>query len=421
MDTKMDTKRPGLSVLKRLINKEHGSGTIGSAGSVKNIPRLSTGSLSFDRALGGGIAVGRTTIFAGDESSGKTTNALRVIGLAQNICANCYRPVKDLSVSEVVDSEGDTYWSAEGKCDCFSRGIFKPIKYDDEKESDFKKRLERYKENSYEEFSVVFFDPEGTFDKVWAAKLGVDIRRLLYVQAETTEEVCDIYESLVRTGEIDLFVLDSIAAMTPSAEIENSLAEWQQGLQARLMNKFIRKVLSSITSVMKSKGRAPTHIWINQFREKIGGSSFGDNRVMTSGKGQLFFASTIVNFWTSKWTKEEQDKDIFGKDLMSEIGTRVKVSYKTEKNKTAPAKQMGSYYMWIAGDNAGEIDELKYVIGMASKLNMYREVGEGSNKTWYVGNEKYTRKKDAMARIEEPATFEKLRKILLDRILDGKI
>lgn len=412
---------PTLSVLKKLINKEHGSGTIGNAGLIRNIARLSTGSLAFDRALGGGIPVGRCSIFCGDESSGKTTNALRIAGLAQNICSNCYRPVKDLVVSEFIDSEGDTYWESEGKCDCFNRGIFKPKQYVKEKDSDFKKRLEGYKENSYSEFRVALFEPEGTFDRDWAIKLGVDLRRLLYVQAETTEELCDIYDALIRTGEVDLFILDSIAAMTPSAEIENSLVEWQQGLQARLINKFIRKILASITFVLKEKGKAPTHIWINQYREKIGGSSFGNNRVMTSGKGQLFFASIIVNFWTSKWTKEEQDKDILGDDLSSEIGTRVKVSFKTEKNKTAPPKQSGSYYMWVADDKSGQVDELKYVIGMASKLGMYREEGEGTKKIWYVGNEKYTRKKDAIARIEEPATFVKIRQILLERILNGKV
>jgi RecA/RadA recombinase len=412
---------PTLSVLKKIINKEHGSGTIGNAGLIKNIARLSTGSLAFDRALGGGVPVGRATIFVGDESSGKTTNALRTAGLAQNICSNCYRLVKDLVVSEFVDSEGESYWGAEGKCDCFNRGIFKPKQYENEKDSDFKNRIERYKDNSYSEFRVVLFDPEGTFDKDWAIKLGVDIKRLLYVQAETTEELCDIYEALIRTGEIDLFILDSIAAMTPSAEIENSLVEWQQGLQARLINKFIRKILSGITSILKSNGKAPTHIWINQYREKIGGSSFGDNRVMTAGKGQLFFASAIVKFWTSKWTKEDQDKDIFGKDLASEIGTHVKVNFKTEKNKTAPPKQSGSYYMWVADNKAGQVDEIKYVIGMASKLGMYREEGDGTNKIWYVGNEKYTRKKDAIARIEEPATFTKLRKMLLDKILNGTV
>lgn len=414
---------PTLSVLKKLINKEHGSGTIGNAGLIKSIARLSTGSLALDRALGGGIPVGRGSIFGGDESSGKTTNALRTAGLAQNICANCYRPVKDLVVSEFTDSEGEIYWGAEGKCDCFNRGIFKPKQCANEKDSDFKKRIEGYKENSYSEFRVALFEPEGAFDSDWAVKLGVDLRRLLYVQAETTEELCDIYDALVRTGEIDLFILDSIAAMTPSAEIESSLVEWQQGLQARLINKFIRKVLASVTFVLKEKGKAkaPTHIWINQYREKIGGSSFGDNRVLTSGKGQLFFASVIVKFWTSKWTKEDQDKDIFGKDLVSEIGTRVKVSFKTEKNKTAPPKQSGSYYMWVANDKAGKVDELDYVIGMASKLGMYREEGEGTKKTWHIGNEKYTRKKDAIARIEEPATFMKIRQILLERILNGKV
>jgi len=408
-----------LSVIKKLVNKEHGSGTIGNAGNIRKMDRLSTGSLAFDRSLGGGIPVGRTTILAGDESSGKTTNAIRVIGLSQNICANCYRPVKNISVSEMIDSEGEVFYGAEGHCDCYNRGIFKPKQLDDEKDSDFKKRLELYSENSYEEYRVAFFDPEGTFDREWAVKLGVDLRRLLYVQADTTEEVCDIYEALLRTGEVDLFVLDSIAAMTPAVELEESFEKWQQGLQARLVNKFVRKVLSGITYVLKRRGKAPTQIWINQFREKIGGSSFVDNRIMPGGKGQRFLASVIVYLWTSKWTKETQDKEL-GKDMESEIGTHVKMNFKVEKNKTAPPKQSGSYYMWLAGEKAGNIDEFKYVIGMASKLGMYREEGEGVNKKWFIGNEKYERKKDALTRMEEPATFSKLRGIILERILNGQ-
>ena len=402
------------------INKTHGKGSVSSARVIRRIPRISVGSLSFDRALGGGLAVGRVTIFAGEESSGKTTNALRAGGIAQKLCRNCYRQVDIQEFEEVDDGEGGVEGVPVAECDCYKSGLFKPMQYADEKVHDFKARLKGYEDNSYEEFRVALVDPEGTFDIDWGEKLGLDIDRLLYVKLDTAEETIDGYDALHRTGEVDMFILDSLAAMTPSEEVEASTENWQQGLQARLLGKFARKMVSSQSSVIKSFGRHPTHLWINQLRQKIG-VSFGDNSVLPGGMAQKFASSTTVRMWASKWEREKRDEDLVAA-LQTESGVRVRMNMKTLKNKTAPAFQTGSYNMHVVGENAGHVDEMDYVIAMAKKFGLYREEGEGSGKKWYVGNDEvFKRKSEAMARMMEPKTFAVMRKIVLDKLLGNVV
>ena len=408
-------RNKALKALKQAVNKKHGIGTMSNASVVMHIPRLNTGSMSFDRALGGGIPIGRTTIFRGSESSGKTTNAYRVIGLAQNLCANCYRPVDNLKVTW---NEIEEEWEAHGECDCYQGDLFETHQYPDERLDEYKARIKRYETNSYEEFRVALFDLEGAFDRAWAKRLGVDDRRLVYVRPDTAEETGDIYDNLMRTGEVDLFVLDSIAAMTPSVEVVESLEKWQQGLQARLVGKFARKVQSSANAVAKDYKRLITQIWINQEREKIG-ISFGDNSVMPGGKAQLFGASVIVKMWASKWEKELQESDVID-ELKSEIGTRVRMNFKVLKNKTAPAMQTGSYNMIIAGEQAGSVDEQKFFMSMAERFGFFRVEIEGkSKKNWYVGDERYNTKRDAIERINEFDIYKHVRNLIMDKLLGG--
>ncbi|MBN2258379.1 MAG: hypothetical protein JW704_11275, partial [Anaerolineaceae bacterium] len=337
----------------------------------------------------------------------KTATVYRAIGIAQNVCANCLRYVHDLEFEQV-----DGQKVAVGVCDCYRTGLFSPVQYPDEKVPEFKERMKQYKENSYEEFHAALLDVEKDFDPDWAAKLGVDPSRLYYVQPDTMEIAIDIYDDLFRTAEVDLLVVDSIAAMAPSVEIEKSAEEWQQGLQARLMGKMTRKTTAGATVRAKAYGRFPTQIWINQLREKIGGSSFVDNRVMPAGNSQLFTASVIMDMWTSKWEKEVLDPEL-PEDLRSQIGTKVRVTGKVLKNKTAPALQVGSYDLIVAGDEAGRIDELKYLLAQAEKYKLFEVLEEGKKKTWRVGDETFEKKGDAISRMLEPKTYWTMRDILL--------
>lgn len=407
-----------LDVLKSAIRKEHGDVCISMASTIADIPRVSTGSLAMDRAFGGGIPAGRITILRGEESGGKTATAYRAIGNAQNLCANCFRPVHELEFVEETDTEGEIVISTRGYCDCFKKGIFKTVQYPEEKISDYKSRLKLLEENSYEEFRTALVDVEQVFDPGWASCLGIDPRRLLYMRPYTAEQAIDIYDDFLRTGAVHMLVLDSIAALEPREELEKSSYEATQGLMARKMGIFVRKAASAMNYVSQYYRKLPIQIWINQEREKIG-VTWGDNKVMPAGLAQLFASSLTVKMWASKWEKETQDEDLI-KDFQSEIGTRVRINFKTEKSRVAPAMQRGSYTMCVSGEEKGKIDELKYFLAMAEKFELFRSDGEGAKKKWFVGDEEYTKKGDAIDRIQGPDVYATMRKIILDKMLGVK-
>lgn len=437
------------SILKAFsgsVNSKHGK-TMGLAINMRpqDIPRLSTGSLSFDMALGGGLPVGRLSIFRGDTSSGKTTSALRVGAIAQRLCANCLREAKDFKVVEagIDESTGEVEYMAQAMCDCYNVGLFKPEPYPDEysdrekgtlkqivtefidektgktkkkKTTMFKERIRVYEENSYEEFRVAFFDFEATLDRAWARALGVDDRLLFVVNPSTAEEGIDIYDELMRTGAIDLFILDSIAAMTPSIEVEASTEDEQRAAQAKLVNKFVRITTATQQYCWKDYGKIPTQIWINQERASM--AKWGPSNIMPAGQAQKFGASVIVSMWPSKWEKEMIDTDL-KKAFQLEMGKEVQMNFSVEKNKTATPKVTGSYVMRIIGKQKGSIDELKYVLDQASKYGIYREVKEKSKKMWYLGDDAFTTKGSVLAKIENPVVFKAVKKALIKKMIKG--
>lgn len=403
-----------LEVLRTKVNAEHGGRTMGYAGKLvpDAIPRLATGSLAFDFVLGGGVPVGRVTILRGGESSGKTSAALRIVGIAQGLCANCLRPAADLHVEEAVDREtGEVEWRAVARCDCVAQGRYVAAQRPGEAAEEFAVRQARYVTNSYEEFRAAFMDAEGAFDGEWASCLGVDVRRLLLVTPSTAEEAVDIYDSVLRTGAVDLFVLDSIAALTPSKEVSSSMEDWQQGLAARLINKMARKTMAGNNAVAVDWGRPVTHLWINQEREKIG-MAFGDTTVMPGGKGQLFAASVIVKMWASKWERAVVDEGV-KKEHQEELGTAVRMNLKVVKNKTAPAQGQGSYVLAVRGERQGQALEDDYVESQAERFGLLRKEDKG----WALGDERYRTRREAVARMLEPATFQEIRRVLLARML----
>lgn len=404
-----------LAALRAAANKSYGVGTMELAGRMQPlpVPRLTSGSLSFDYGLGGGVPVGHVTIFRGAESSGKTTGAVRIAGLAQELCANCYRrPPGGIDVTEDVDTKtGEVARMGHAQCDCVKAGIFVPKQQFGEGKDEFNARVKRMMENSYEEFRVAFEDVEGTFDNVWARRLGCDPDRLLMVRPDSAEGAIDIHDELVRSGAVDLVILDSLAAMTPSAEIEESAEHWQQGLQARLLNKMSRKVTAARHSVRSDYGRPVTEIWINQERESIS-IKFGDKTVMPGGKGQIFTASVIAQMWASKWEKEEIDMDM-KKEFQMKMGTQVRMNFKILKNKTAAAQGFGGYLMGVSGDDAGQVLDLDYTLAQAEKFGLMRKDGA----KWHLGNETYKSKTEMVARIMEPAVRRALREQLVKLML----
>lgn len=164
---------------------------------------------------------------------------------------------------------------------------------------------------------AAFIDVEHALDPVYAKNLGVDINNLIVSQPDTGEQALEICETLVRSGAIDVIVIDSVAALVPKAEIEGDMGDSHIGLQARLMSQALRKLTGAIN---KSKTCA---IFINQLREKVG-VMFGNPEVTPGGRALKFYASTRLE--VRKIENIKQGNDI--------VGTRTRA--KVVKNKVAP-------------------------------------------------------------------------------------
>src|ERR1700748_787927 len=165
---------------------------------------------------------------------------------------------------------------------------------------------------------AAFIDAEHAFDRFYAKKLGVDVENLLISQPDNGEQALEIADNLIRSGAIDILVIDSVAALVPKAEIEGEMGDSKMGLQARLMSQALRK----LTGTISKTGCAC--VFINQLREKIG-VMFGNPETTTGGNALKFYASVRLDIRRIGQIKEAAD-DV--------IGNRVKV--KVVKNKVAP-------------------------------------------------------------------------------------
>ncbi len=164
---------------------------------------------------------------------------------------------------------------------------------------------------------AAFIDAEHAFDAEYAKKLGVDIDALLVSQPDTGEQALEIADMLVRSGALDLIVVDSVAALVPRAEIEGEMGDSHMGLQARLMSQALRKITGALS---QSK---TTAIFINQLRDKIG-VFFGSPETTTGGKALKFYASVRMDIRRIETLKDGQEA----------VGNRTRV--KVVKNKMAP-------------------------------------------------------------------------------------
>ena len=205
---------------------------------------------------------------------------------------------------------------------------------------------------------AAFIDAEHALDIEYAKKLGVDVQNLLVSQPDTGEQALEICEILVRSGAVDIVVIDSVAALVPKAEIEGEMGDSHVGLQARLMSQALRKLTGAIARSRTSV------VFINQLREKIG-VMFGNPETTTGGKALKFYASVRLDIRRLGAVKDKEEV----------IGSQVRV--KVVKNKVAPPfKQAEFDIMYAEG-----ISHVGLLVDIGSESNIIEKSG-----AWYSYN-----------------------------------
>jgi recombination protein RecA len=302
-----DAKKKALSIALSQIKKQHGEGAVMRLGDSSQVPveAISTGSLGLDIALGIG-------------------------GLPRGRIIEIYGP----------ESSGKTTLTLQTIAECQKKGGI-----------------------------AAFVDAEHALDPIYASKLGVNIEDLLVSQPDTGEQALEIVDMLVRSNAIDIIVVDSVAALTPRAEIEGEMGDAHMGLQARLMSQALRKLAGNI------KRSNTLVIFINQIRMKIG-VMFGNPETTTGGNALKFYASVRLDIRRIGAIKKGEE--IVGSE------TRVKVV----KNKVAPPfRQVEFEILYNQGIcQLGEIVDLGVSAGLIDKSGAWysfqnNRIGQGKENT----------------------------------------
>lgn len=238
---------------------------------------------------------------------------------------------------------------------------------------------------------AAFIDAEHAFDRFYAQKLGVDVENLLVSQPDNGEQALEITDNLIRSGAIDIIVIDSVAALTPKSEIEGEMGDSKMGLQARLMSQALRKLTSTISKT------ATCCIFINQLREKIG-VMFGNPETTTGGNALKFYSSVRLDIRKVTQLKEGDEA----------VGNHVRV--KVVKNKVAPPFRKAEFDIMF-GEGISRPYE---IIDLAVEMNIIKKSG-----SWFsYGETKLGQGRDAVKKVlqDNPELADELEKKIKDSV-----
>jgi recombination protein RecA len=238
---------------------------------------------------------------------------------------------------------------------------------------------------------AAIIDAEHTFDRNYAEKLGVDVENLLISQPDNGEQALEIADNLIRSGALDIVVIDSVAALTPKAEIEGEMGDSKMGLQARLMSQALRKLTANINKTNTSC------VFINQLRDKIG-VVFGNPETTTGGNALKFYATVRVDIRRTNQLKEGEEV----------IGNRTRV--KIVKNKLAPPFKKADFDI-LYGEGISQLGE---IVDLAVDLDIIQKSG-----SWFsYGETKLGQGRDAVKQIikDNPELHDELKSKITELI-----
>ncbi len=238
---------------------------------------------------------------------------------------------------------------------------------------------------------AAIIDAEHAFDRNYAEKLGVDVENLLISQPDNGEQALEIADHLIRSGALDIIVIDSVAALTPKAEIEGEMGDSKMGLQARLMSQALRKLTANISKTNTAC------VFINQLREKIG-VMFGNPETTTGGNALKFYASVRLDIRKINQIKE-------GEEI---IGNRTRV--KVVKNKLAPPFKKADFDI-LYGEGISQLGE---IVDLGVDFDIIKKSG-----SWFsYGDTKLGQGRDAVKQVikDNPELYEELKAKIIEAL-----